>query len=450
VDSSPVPAFQALVLEDHDFQRRIACQVLRQCGATAVLEAADATTALALLSAADAAPDILLCDLKMPGMDGLAFLRHLAQRRCSSSVILASAVDPDILRAAEIMARSYGIRMLGTLDKPLSRAKLVPMLLRHFSLQRSRSKAAEAPLPLDEIRDGVSRGQFIPFFQPKVDVRSGSLVGVEALMRWRHPERGWLRPAAFIPVMEAEGLINAVTTAVIERALEFSRHWRAQGLDVPIAINVSVASLHDTELPNRLEEMTQHFGIPENCITIEVTETVAMTDLGQSLETLARCRMKGFALSIDDYGTGFSSMQQLTRLPVSELKIDQSFVTGCNGEAILQALIETSIALAQRLGLKTVAEGVETQEDWEVIARLGCDCAQGYFIARPMAGEHLPEWHANWLGVRAAPRNGGGVGRGVDRMAHGRVDGMGDGMTDGMTDSGGRAGAPGIPAGPVH
>jgi EAL domain-containing protein (putative c-di-GMP-specific phosphodiesterase class I) len=400
VEETPaVASFRALILEDHEFQRRIGVQILEHCGASHVLEAADGATALALVKAASQPIDVLLCDLNMPGMDGLAFLRHFAELGSASSVILGSALDPSIIRAAEIMARSYGVRILGVVEKPLSPVKLMPLLLRHFSQQRVTPRPPVKLMPLKEIAAGIEHLQFEPFFQPKVDIRTAALVGVEALMRWRHPDRGLIQPGEFIPVMESSGLISPVTFTMIEAALAHCGRWRDLGLDVPVAINVSPVSLRDTSLPDRLEALILAAGLLPSSVTLEITESVAMTDFGHSLETLARCRMKGFDLSIDDYGTGFSSMQQLTRLPVSELKIDQSFVTGAADEPILQALIETSVTMARRLNLKTVAEGLENSDDWSVVARLGCGAAQGYFIAKPMPGEHLAGWYKTWLGA---------------------------------------------------
>ena len=398
-EMSDVPSFRAMILEDHDFQRRIGAQVLKHCGANEVLEAPDGASALDVVKTTSRPIDVLLCDLNMPGMDGLAFLRHIGEQGCTSSVILASALDSSITRAAEIMAKSYGIRIVGVAEKPLSRAKLMPMILRHFSQNLSKPRTAVESIPLEEIAEGIKKRQFEPHFQPKVDMKTGTLVGVEALMRWHHPDRGLVSPAAFISTMEANGLISGVTFTLIEQALHASGRWRNIGLDVPVAVNVSVESLSDTNLPDRLEGLTSQAGLPPTSLTIEVTETVAMTDLGHALETLARCRMKGFDLSIDDYGTGFSSMQQLTRLPLSELKIDQTFVTGASNNSILEALIETSAAMAKRLNLKTIAEGVETADDWDVAARHGCDAAQGYFVAKPMPGDKLPGWYLDWLGT---------------------------------------------------
>ena len=402
MDSSSLPSFRALVLEDHDFQRKISAQVLSQCGAGAVLEAADGESALSVLRSTDASIDVMLCDLQMPGMDGLEFLRHAAKLGCSASLILASALEPSIIRAAEIMAKSYGLRIIGTVDKPISRIKLMPLLLRHFGWRHTKPGAAIELMPAAEIAAGIEDRQFVPFFQPKVDVRTGALVGAEALMRWRHPDRGWIAPAAFIPVMESNGLIDDATFGLVGASLAQCRAWQDQGLDIPVAVNISVESLRNTDLPDRLEGLTAAAGLKPAAMTIEVTETVAMTDIGPSLETLARSRMKGFNISIDDYGTGFSSLQQLTRLPVSELKIDQAFITGAASEPVLQALIETSVAMAKRLDLRTVAEGIETSDDWDTIARLGCEMAQGYFIAKPMEGTHLVEWYRNWLSGRRA------------------------------------------------
>ncbi len=401
-EPSVVPSFRALILEDHDFQRRVGVQVLKHCGASEVLEAPDGIAALGLVQAATQPIEVLLCDLSMPGMDGLAFLRHIAELGHTNSVILGSALAPSIIRAAEIMAKSYGLRIVGAVEKPLSRAKLMPLLLRHFSQTLVPPRPPVDLMPLDEIKSGIERRQFGPFFQPKVDIRSASLVGVEALMRWHHPERGLIPPAAFIPAMESSGLILPATFMMIEASLAQCSRWRDIGLDVPIAVNISVESLCDTSLPDQLETMTRAAGLLPSSLILEVTETAAMTDLGRSLETLARCRMRGFDLSMDDYGTGFSSMQQLTRLPLSELKIDQTFVTGAADQPILQAMIETSVTMARHLKLKTVAEGVETSDDWDVVARLGCEVAQGYFVAKPMPGEQLADWYKDWLGSHEA------------------------------------------------
>lgn len=395
---APRPSLRALILEDHDFQRQMAVQLLGNCGCADVVEAADGAQAMEIIERADGPIDLLLCDLNMPGMDGLAFLRHIGQRQTKSSVILASALDPSIIRAAEIMAKSYGLRILGIVEKPLSRTKLMPLILRHLSQGLLVPRREPEPVPAEEIIVGIAAGEFEPFFQPKIEMRTCKMVGVEALMRWRSPSRGLVLPAAFIPVMEDNDLISKVTFPLVEAALTHCKTWRDRGLDVPIAVNISVHSLSDTGLADRLEAMVAEAGLTPDHLMLEITETVAMTDLGHALETLARCRMKGFNLSMDDYGTGFSSMRQLIRLPLGELKIDQDFVIGSARQEVLASLIETSVDMAHRLNLRTVAEGVETVEDWDTVARLGCDVAQGFFIAKPMPADELIDWYAGWLG----------------------------------------------------
>jgi EAL domain-containing protein (putative c-di-GMP-specific phosphodiesterase class I) len=394
---SQIPPFRALVVEDHDFQRSIAVQILKLCGAIDVDAAANGAAAIAAIDRAIDPFDILVCDLKMPDMDGLEFLRHMGKRHCSSSVIIASSLDEAITRSAEVMAQIYGVRLLGAIEKPITRSKLVPLLLGHFGRQWTPSPPLTEPISLAEIERGLEEHQFVPFFQPKIDMRHRKLAGVEALMRWQHPERGVVTPDAFIAIMEKNGLITRSTYELFDSALASCRYWDGYGHTVPLAINVSVESLSDTSLPEQLDARVQAVNLDPELITIEVTESTAMTDLGPCLETLARLRMKGFSLSIDDYGTGFSSMQQLTRVPFSELKIDRAFVIGSARQPLLRALLESSVTMGRRLGLKTVAEGVESEEDWGVVERAGCDVAQGYFIARPMPAAELIAWYEGWL-----------------------------------------------------
>ncbi len=394
-----VPSFQAMILEGHEFQREIGTHVLKMCGASEVIEAATGTEAIAFLETRSEPLDIMVCDLNMPGMDGLEFLRHIGLRRSGVSVILASGMDADIIRAAEMMARSYGVKIIGTVQKPLSEGKLLPLILMHFGQSLIPPRARAKAMPVEDIRAAIAKRQFEPFFQPKVHMHNCQIAGVEALMRWRHPTLGLIQPGSFIPVMEANNLISEVTFSLVEQALTACSQWRREGLDTTVAVNLSVDSLRDTTLPDKLSNMVASAGLHPESFTIEVTETVAITDLGHSLETLARLRMRGFGLSFDDYGTGFSSMQQLTRMPFSEIKIDQVFVTGAARQDVLQALLGTIITMAKRLRLRSVAEGVETEQDWQVVARLGCDVAQGNFIGKPMPANELVTWYHNWMGT---------------------------------------------------
>jgi EAL domain-containing protein (putative c-di-GMP-specific phosphodiesterase class I) len=189
---------------------------------------------------------------------------------------------------------------------------------------------------------------------------------------------------------------------MLDGAIRQCRAWRDAGLDVPVAINLSATSLADTGLADRIADLAARHAVDAKAITLEVTESAAMTDVVRSLDTLTRLRIKGFGLAIDDYGTGFSSMQQLGRIPFTEMKLDQTFVTNAADHPSLEAMLDTSLALARRLELKSVAEGVESARDWELLARLGCDVAQGYLIAQPMPGAALAAWYAAWRGTAVA------------------------------------------------
>jgi len=253
---------------------------------------------------------------------------------------------------------------------------------------------------LDEILDGLENNQFEPFFQPKLDVATRRVVGAEALARWRHPRHGLVPPSAFISTLEASGKIDALMWMMLGKSIAFCNVLHSAGFDCVMAINLSLVSLTDTDLANRIIEITNAYGVDSRKICLEVTESALTTDIARALENLARLRMRGFGLSIDDYGTGYSSMQQLTRIPFTELKIDGSFVTNASARESAKVVLASSLAMARKLNISAVAEGVESQEDWDLLGELGCEFAQGFFIARPMPVREYLLWQKN---VQADP-----------------------------------------------
>ena len=389
-----------LVVEDHDFQRRTVARMLRSLGALEVLEAADGKQALALLRAA-AHVDLVVCDLDMPEMDGMEFIRHLGQAELAVSLIISSAKERALLDSVEKMARAYGVRLLGVIEKPLTLAGLKELIARY---EQPIPKAVHASLSapdfsLEHILQGLQKKQFEPFFQPKVDLASGRIVGAEALARWRHPEHGLVAPYAFIALLEQSGNIDELTFAMLEATAVACRTWRERSLELTVSVNLSLASLTDTMLADRITQVVRTSGLDPRHMMLEITESAAMTEVAYALENLARLRMRGFGLSIDDYGTGYSSMQQLTRIPFTELKIDQGFVTGCVSNKATRAIVESSVAMARSMGIKSVAEGVETQAEWDALKATGCDVAQGYFIAKPMDASSFLEFCATYKPV---------------------------------------------------
>jgi EAL domain-containing protein (putative c-di-GMP-specific phosphodiesterase class I)/AmiR/NasT family two-component response regulator len=376
-----------LVAEDDDFQRRMIVSMQRSLGVTSVYEASHGRQAIEMIRGENEKPvDIVVCDLNMPEMDGLECLRHLGQEHHNIAIILVSALGSRLLGSAGKMAKMYGIKLLGAIEKPIMLGQLKGLLSKY---ERSENKwqqpaNATARFTLEEILQGIRAKQFEPFFQPKVDLKTGRLVGAEALARWIHPEQGMIAPYDFIPLLEQSGNINDLTFLMLEKTAVALRSFHEGGYTFSISVNLSLASLDDVALADKITQVVRNTGLDPNHIILEITETAAMTDIAHALENLARLCMNGFALSIDDYGTGYSSMQQLTRIAFSELKIDQSFVQDLADNEALRIVVESSIDMAHKLQVKSVAEGVETQRDWDMLKSVGCDTAQGYFIAKPM------------------------------------------------------------------
>jgi len=237
---------------------------------------------------------------------------------------------------------------------------------------------------VDEILNGIRHGQFEAFFQPKVSLSSGLLAGAEALARWHHPERGLIGPNAFIPPLEQAGEIEELTFLMLKQAALACRRWAQKKSDISVSVNISLASLGDPALADQIAAITASVELEPSQMILEITETAAIGNVGATLENLVRLRMRGFDLSVDDYGAGFASLQQLQLAPFSELKIDRSFVTGCAENPALRAIVESSVQMARQLGFRSVGEGVETQADWNMLRDAGCDLAQGFFVARPM------------------------------------------------------------------
>ena len=394
----PIEDLHLLVAEDHEFQRKTLVRMLTGMGAKKVSEAADGKIALSIFTSRVAPPiDIIISDLEMPGMDGMEFMRHLGAAETPVSVIISSALDSSLVDSVEAMTKAYGVTLLGALPKPVTPDKLRALIDKYKPPQRKAApRPTAAPMPLDEIRRGLHAKEFEPFFQPKVSLVDGSVVGAEALARWRHPEKGVLAPYAFITLMENNGLIDQLTWTILEKSAAMCREWRDTGLQAKVSVNLSLASLSDPGLAERITARVSAQKLEPKDMVLEITESAAMTDLAKALENLTRLRMKGFTLSIDDYGTGYSSMQQLSRIPFSELKIDQSFVYDALEKESAKVILSSSLDMAKNLKLKSVAEGVETRAHWNLLRSLKCDIAQGYFVAKPMEAAAFRDWVLQW------------------------------------------------------
>ena len=260
-----------------------------------------------------------------------------------------------------------------------------------YSVDRDRNSPERLGL-LGELRRALDEGDLVVHYQPKADLRTGRIVGAEALLRWEHSLRGLIFPDEFIPLAEQSGLIQSITVAVLEASLKQAAQWQRIGLELELAVNVSVRDLHDVKFPGHVAAALLRHGIAPGQLALEITESVVMVDAERVIRTLEALDLLGVRLSLDDFGAGYSSLTYLKRLPVSEIKIDKSFVTRMDVDDDDARIVRSTIDLAQGMGLRVVAEGVETAQTWNRLTRLGCDIAQGYYLSRALAPDEFVDF----------------------------------------------------------
>lgn len=389
-------AIRILVLDDESFMLKLLTRMLAKLGFVTVKACDSGRVALETFDSPNSPPDLILLDLNMPEMDGVEFVRHLVERHYGGSLILVSGEDERMLQTAEKLVRTHKIPVLGHLQKPVKPEELEAMLGKWTPLSPGSSRAAKKVYGADEVRAAIGNGELVNYYQPKVAVATGRVAGVETLVRWRHPRDGMVFPDQFVGVAEAHGLIDDLTREVLTGALAQAKVWQEAGLKLRVAINVSMDNLTVLDFPDFAARLAVAAGVPPQEVVLEVTESRLMQDMRAALEILSRLRLKRFNLSIDDFGTGHSSLAQLRDIPFNELKIDQSFVSGAWYNDTLRAMYDASLGLARRLGMEIVAEGVEDRKDWDLLRSTGCDLAQGYFIARPMPAAELTGWMQAW------------------------------------------------------
>jgi EAL domain-containing protein (putative c-di-GMP-specific phosphodiesterase class I) len=260
-----------------------------------------------------------------------------------------------------------------------------------YSADKDRNSTTRLGL-LGSLRQGIDGGQLELHYQPKVSLSSGAVVGVEALVRWRHPHRGLIFPDEFVPLAEHSGLMHRLTAYVVDTALEQAARWWSVGLEIPVAVNVSARDLHASTLADTIQNGLVRHGLPTAALRLELTERVLMSDPTRVGDTLAAMERLGVRLSLDDFGTGYSSLVLLQRLPVSEIKVDRSFVKRITTSPDDAKIVRSIVDLAHALGIEAVAEGVETEEVWDLLEDLGCDSAQGWYVSRPLPADRATEW----------------------------------------------------------
>ena len=379
----------AMVVDDDEFVRGVLSRQMSALGASRVAVAGDGGEAARVLR--DQGPfDIILLDLMMPGVDGIEFLRSLASSREPADLILTSSLDRKLLETAESLAQAHALKVLGILPKPVRSSAIGELLARRHAALATRFAAM--PVTVERLTAALRSGAVVPHFQPKICTRTGEVRSVEALARWDDPVEGRISPARFIPVADRHGLIDDLTASLSDQAFAALDRWAGQGFHPDLEINVSALSLEKIELPDRMWGLAQRHGVDPSRVTFEITESALVGHLSQSLDTLMRLRMKGFHLAVDDFGTGYATLTQLKLLPLSELKIDLSFVSRAGRDPEARAIVESCVALAQQFGLVSVAEGVEDGDTAQLLRGMGATMLQGFLYSPALPQAQLLEW----------------------------------------------------------
>ena len=385
-----------LIVDDNPVQRMQVAALCRELGVPLIYEAASGAEALELVALLVLPPDLVVVDLEMPAMDGVEFIEQLHARGLDVPLVVSSSREVMLIQTVETMARNLGMPVLAALRKPLRGDQLRGAFERWNRERRADgSQPAGAPaleLPRAELAQAIAGGGITVAYQPKVDMVRGLVCGVEALSRWRHPQWGPISPDRFVALAEREGLIRELTWKVLREAVAQAACWNAQGIVLSMAVNLSPRMLEEPALVQRIVDLVDEHKLPARQVVLEITESSVVDCMGVALGVLARLRLRGFGLSIDDYGTGFSSMQQLARIPFTELKIDRSFVHGAHHRNNLRVILQSALDMARQLDLVTVAEGIESIEDWRLLQECGCLIGQGYLIAKPMPASEIPQW----------------------------------------------------------
>jgi EAL domain-containing protein (putative c-di-GMP-specific phosphodiesterase class I) len=376
---------------------------LQGLGYNNLYSAENGEQALALLKAQKHF-DVLICDIQMPGIDGLTFLRQASEAGHLDALIISSDIASDLRLAIQQLARLSGYQVLGDLAKPFAREELKMLLLLYCPSAPSRNSQTVEEIPsATEVQQGLTDGEFVPFYQPKLNLQTLEVVGAEVLVRWRHPQHGLLSPALFLSVVQHFGFLNTMTLSIARQALHFMREQQLVD-DITLSINLEAEQLSIPNLPEIVRNTLQEARVPARCLILELTETGLLQAPITSIENLVRLRLLGCGISIDDFGAGFSSLQRICEMPCSELKLDASFIRSLSHNPRTLAAVDSMLRLASNLDIKMVAEGIETSEQLSQLQRMNCPIGQGYLFSRPLAGADFAEWLRQHKQRSASPK----------------------------------------------
>lgn len=390
VNKKEVP--KVLVIDDEE----AICELIVAVAESAGYQAVSASSQVEIEVAITGKFDLVVLDLSLGQMDGIEVMGKLGATHRGMPVILVSGADQSLLDTAGRIAEMHKLRVIGTFAKPFSLDVLKAAMM---ELSQVAEMGVDPTGPKVIIDAGLLlQPEFLRLaYQPKVSTMTGQAIGVEALVRWRHPDHGDVSPGVFVALIEQEGRTAELLDIVMEMAVRDRKRYRALASMPDISINISVLDLDDDELPRRAQRVLLE-AAPADCWTFEVTETAPITDVAPALAILTRLRIAGFNLSVDDFGTGTSNYERLLVAPFTELKIDRAMVNRLDIDADEpDPMVRSGIDVGHSLQLQVVAEGVETVDQFKMVRDLGCDAAQGYLISAPVAPTHIDLALDDWL-----------------------------------------------------
>ncbi|WP_027856393.1 EAL domain-containing response regulator [Marinobacterium jannaschii] len=355
----------------------------------------DPNVALKILELSPAGIDLIICDLKMPGVDGIEFIRVLVKIKYKGKLILVSGEDRRLLMLANKLALAHDLNIIGALIKPVTPEQL-KNVISNGKVKGDALEHRKRVYKSSELKHAIEHGEIEVYYQPQVSLKTGKVTGIEALARWAHPEDGLVYPDQFIRLAEDSELIGSLTSSLIDQVLTHMEWWIEHGLEMNVSVNISMNSLVSIDYPDIIAAKAFEKNIPLSSLVLEVTESCLMHNDPKQMDIFARLKIKGFGLSIDDFGTGYSTLEKLRDIPFSEMKIDKGFVLGACEDPSLAAIVKSNVALAHELGMSVVAEGIETEADWNFAAGSGCNIAQGYFISPPIPVNDVMFWVEKW------------------------------------------------------
>lgn len=398
------PPATVLVVDDEPFMLGLLRRALAKLGVARIATHDSAHAALQEIATTQEMPDLVMLDLNMPGMDGVEFIRRLADLHYTGALILVSGEDHHVLESIDKLVRAHGMHSLGHLGKPFDSAALALRIGNWANSGAHQDQAKRKAVRPDDLRAAIEEGALVYHFQPIVNVANGDLVGVSVLPRWPMADGAALHPEQFIAVAERHGLIHEFTQAMLSAAFARAKAWRDAGLALQLSVEVSISCMVRLGFPDTVMNLAVQAAVPPESFVLEVRESQLMSNQLNELDVFNRLRLKRFHLTVSEFGAGHSSLTRLRDIPFDGIKLHRSFVHGAAANDKTRAIYSAGLAMGKALHMQVVADGLQDRADWKLLRHTGCDMAQGPLIGQPMPSEDVADWAADWRVRRSRHR----------------------------------------------